>query len=152
MAADLRAPTPSAAAELVVREKAAIIAALEDRKAALGQALLGVLRTREQRVTSAAASLSAYPLRLKIGRMQEQIESRLELMSRGVSAKLQACSLRLEQYQDRLESLNPRNVLARGYALVYDDEGRVVTSGEAAPKRMEIEFADGRIAVERTEP
>ncbi len=151
MAADLRAPTPSAAAELVVREKRAIIDALEDRKAALGQALLNVLRTREQRVTTAAASLTAYPLRLKIGRMQEQIESRFQLMNRGVSAKLQACALRLEQYQDRLESLNPRNVLARGYALVHGGDGRVVTSSQTAPVRMEIEFADGRVAVERTE-
>ncbi len=151
MAADLRAPTPSAAAELVVREKRAIIDALEDKKMSLGQALLNVLRSRENRVMSSAASLTAYPLQLKIGRMQEQIESRLELMNRGVSAKLQACALRLEQYQDRLESLNPRNVLARGYALVYGDDGRVVTSGEAAPRHMEIEFADGRVAVERTE-
>ena len=151
MAADLRAPTPSAAAELVVREKKAIIDALEDKKVSLGQALLGVLQTRENRVAAAAASLTPYPLRMKIDRIEEQIESRLELMRRGVSAKLQACSMRLEQYQDRLESLNPRNVLARGYALVYSDEGGVITSSGAASKRMEIEFADGRVSVERTE-
>lgn len=151
MAADLRAPTPSAAAELVVREKKAIIDALEDRKAALAQALLGVLRAREQRVMSSAALLSAYPLRLKIGRLQEQIETRFELIRRGAAAKLQAYALHLEQYQDRLETLNPRNVLARGYALVYSNEGHVVTTSGTAPKRMEIEFADGRVAVERTE-
>ncbi len=151
MASDLRAPTPSAAAELIVREKKSIIDVLEDKKAALGQALLAVLRSREQRVISAAASLTPYPLRLKIDGMYEQIESRLVLMRRNATAKLQACTLRIEQYQDRLESLNPRNVLARGYALVYSNEGHVVTSGEAAPQRMEIEFADGRVAVERTE-
>ena len=151
MAADLRAPTPSAAAELVVREKKAIINALEDKKAALGQALLSVLQARENRVAAAAASLTPYPLRMKIDRIEAQIESRIELMRRGVSAKLQACSMRLEQYQDRLDSLNPRNVLARGYALVYSDEGGVITSSGAAPKHMEIEFADGRVSVERTE-
>lgn len=151
MAADLRAPTPSAAAELVVREKKAIYDALEARKAALGQALLGVLDARERRVSAASASLSAYPLRLKISRVNEQIESRLALMRRGLEARLQACALRLEQYQDRLESLNPRNVLARGYALVHSTDGRIVTSSGDTAQRMEIEFADGRVAVERTD-
>jgi exodeoxyribonuclease VII large subunit len=149
MAADLRAPTPSAAAELVVREKQAVLDALESRKSALGQALLGALESRERRLSSVAAALSAYPLRLKLDRAGESIAGQLVLMQRGANAAFQAAAMRLVQYQDRLESLNPRNVLSRGYALVYSGEGRVVASSAAATQRMEIEFADGRVAVER---
>jgi exodeoxyribonuclease VII large subunit len=151
MAADLRAPTPSAAAELVVPEKKAVLNALEAKKSVLGQALLAVLESHERRLETAYASLSAYPLRIKIDRVQERIDSQIALMKRGVDAAFQACAMRLAQYQDRLESLNPKNVLARGYALVYSEDGRVIASSSAATDRMEIEFADGRVAVERTD-
>jgi exodeoxyribonuclease VII large subunit len=117
----------------------------------LGQALLAVLESHERRLETAYASLSAYPLRIKIDRVQERIDSQIALMKRGVDAAFQACAMRLAQYQDRLESLNPKNVLARGYALVYSEDGRVIASSSAATDRMEIEFADGRVAVERTD-
>ena len=73
------------------------------------------------------------------------------LMRHCLDSALQAFSMQINQYCDRLESLNPRNVLARGYALVYSDEGRLVTGREVTTRRMEIEFADGRVAVERIE-
>jgi exodeoxyribonuclease VII large subunit len=150
MAADLRAPTPSAAAELVVKEKQAVIDFLEERKAALGRFLFGAVEAREKRVNEVRAGLSAYPLSLKINRIQEKIDTHLALMSRSLKSVLQAYSLRIDQYSDRLENLNPRNVLARGYALVYGEEGCVVTGRNNVTQRMEIEFVDGRVAVERT--
>lgn len=150
MAADLRAPTPSAAAELVVREKKAVLDALEARKAALAQALMDVLDAHERRLEAASAQLKAYPLRMKLDRVRERIDGQLALMRSGVEAVLKSNAMRLAQYQDRLDSLNPKNVLARGYALVYSD-GLVITSSRAAAQRMEIEFADGRMAVERTD-
>ena len=151
MAADLRAPTPSAAAELVVREKQAVWDTLEAQKALLGQSLLGVLEDRAQRISSAKAGLSAYPLQMMISRKRESIASYLLLMRHSLDARLERCGIRLEQYRDRLDSLNPRNVLQRGYALVYDDGGHVITSHSAASSHMEIEFADGRVPVERTD-
>ena len=47
-----------------------------------------------------------------------------------------------------MESLSPRGVLMRGYAIVYDENGRVVESAQQASGSMEIEFNDGRVAVE----
>jgi exodeoxyribonuclease VII large subunit len=151
MAADLRAPTPSAAAELVVREKKALLDTLEQRKASLGSALFAVLDFNERRLSVAASSLSAYPLYIKIDRVKERIDSQLLLMQRGMDAVLKTSVMKLTQYQDRLESLNPKNVLARGYALVYSDKNRIVAASAAATGRMEIEFSDGRVAVERTD-
>jgi exodeoxyribonuclease VII large subunit len=151
MAADLRAPTPSAAAELVVREKKALLDTLEQRKASLGSALFAVLDFNERRLSAAASSLSAYPLYIKIDRVKERIDSQLLLMQRGMDAVLKTSVMKLTQYQDRLESLNPKNVLARGYALVYSDKNRIVAASAAATGRMEIEFSDGRVAVERTD-
>ena len=150
LAADLRAPTPSAAAELVVREKKALLDMLESKKAALGQALLDVLDAHERRLEAASALLKAYPLRMKLDRIRERIDGQMALMKNSVEAVLKSYAMRLAQYQDRLDSLNPKNVLGRGYALVYSD-GRVITSSRAAAQRMEIEFADGRVAVERTD-
>jgi exodeoxyribonuclease VII large subunit len=150
LAANLRAPTPSAAAELVVREKQAMLDMLEAKKTALGQALKDVLDAHERRLEAASALLHAYPLRMKLDRMRERIDGQLALMKSSAEAVLKSYAMRLAQYQDRLDSLNPKNVLARGYALVYSD-GHVITSSRAASQRMEIEFADGRVAVERTD-
>jgi len=150
LAADLRAPTPSAAAELVVREKQAMLDMLEAKKAALGQALKDVLDAHERRLEAASALLHAYPLRMKLDRIRERIDGQLALMKSSVEAVLKSYAMRLAQYRDRLDSLNPKNVLGRGYALVYSD-GHVITSSRAAAQRMEVEFADGRVAVERTD-
>jgi exodeoxyribonuclease VII large subunit len=84
-------------------------------------------------------------------RVRERIDNQLALMKQGMDIRWQTSVMKLTQYQDRLESLNPRNVLARGYALVYSDDGRVVASSSTATGRMEIEFADGRVTVERTD-
>ena len=149
LAADLRAPTPSAAAELVVKEKQVLIDGLEERKAALGRYLLGAVEAREKRVNEVRAGLNAYPLSLKINRIQEKVDAHLVDMSRNLKSVLQTYSLRIDQYSDRLEDLNPRNVLARGYALVYGEEGSVVTGRNNVTQHMEIEFVDGRVAVER---
>ncbi len=151
LAADLRAPTPSAAAELVVREKHAVINTLQAYKVELGRLLTRAVEMREKRIDAVRAGLNAYPLSLKLNRIQEQINMTRTLMRHCLDSALQAFSMQINQYCDRLESLNPRNVLARGYALVYSDEGRLVTGREVTTRRMEIEFADGRVAVERIE-
>ena len=70
-----------------------------------------------------------------------------------IQARLREATSHLRGAAAQLEAVNPRAVLARGYALVFDPAGHPVGSAEAARKasRLRIEFADGTIAV-RADP
>ncbi len=148
MAADLRAPTPSAAAEIVVREKKALIEALERQKKTLLDALVSVIQTREAKLSRLSSAVSPHALRLMLKRSEEALIADLKMMKRSAASVFERCEMRLERYRDRLEDLSPMRVLERGYAVIRGQQG-VVTSASAAQDDMEIEFADGRVAVSR---
>lgn len=148
MAADLRAPTPSAAAEIVVREKKALLDALERQKKILLDALANVIQAREAKLSRLKSAVSPQALRMMLRRCEDALSADLKLMKRSVAVGFERYTMRLERYKDRLDDLSPMRVIERGYAVVYGADG-VITSAAAAPDSMEIEFADGRVAVAR---
>ena len=149
MAADLRAPTPSAAAELAVPEKQAIreyiVKSREDMRLSLRARLQGCERDLEAQ----QRSLRAAPLSRRLEQLHLQISAECAMMGSAMHARLERCTLNVEKYAGALESLNPRGVLQRGYAIVHDAKGGVITSSKMTARDMEIEFADGRVAVVR---
>lgn len=124
LAADLRAPTPSAAAEMVARGRLELEAHLDQlttRMAALMEGRLELLAERlggmERRLRSPAQDLVAQ--RALLG----QLESRL---THGVERLRQRAGDRLGGLVGRLEALSPLATLERGYAIVFSSSGRVV--------------------------
>ncbi len=148
LAADLRAPTPSAAAEIVIREKKALMEALERQKKTLLNALVNVIQMREARLNRLNSAVSPHALRLMLARGEETLAADLKMMKRSAASAFERYETRLERHRDRLEDLSPMRVLERGYAVVHGHDG-VVTSVSNAQNDMEIEFADGRVAVSR---
>ena len=146
MAADLRAPTPSAAAEIVVREKRAMIDALQRQKKTLLDALQNVLESETAKLERLRSVIQAYTPQMTLSRMQETLNIHRMLMKNGIMNALQRCDMRLDKHRDRLESLSPRRVLDRGYAIIHSKNGIVVSATQADDK-LEIEFSDGRVAV-----
>lgn len=146
MAADLRAPTPSAAAELVVREKQALLDELERRKAAMQSALTDCVQACEARLSRLKSSVSPLALRLTLARAEQALSADARLLDSGARSLLDRYEARLARHRDRLEDLSPMRVLERGYAVVHGPDG-VVTSARRAHGDMQIEFADGRVSV-----
>ena len=151
MAADLRAPTPSAAAELAVPEKQSIRDYIGKSRSDMRLALRAYLQGCERELVSQQSSLRTAPLSRRLEQLRLQISAECSMMRGAIHARLERCALTVEKYADTLQSLNPRSVLQRGYAIVYDALGSVVTSGQKTGHDMEIEFADGRVAVTRKE-
>ena len=149
MAADLRAPTPSAAAELVVRDKAAAIEYIEDYKRHLYEMLKSTADGKENRLELVLSRVISYPLGLKLEQTEQRITSAVNVMRLNLKSSIDRRQLMLEKLCGSLDDLDPRQILKRGYAIVYDENQKVVTSSKDKAKDMEIEFSDGRVPVQR---
>ncbi|MEX8492380.1 exodeoxyribonuclease VII large subunit [Sphaerotilus sp.] len=144
-AADLRAPTPTAAAELVAPARAACLETLAQRQRQLQQALQRRLDREAQRLDRASLRLSRPTDVLR------QHQQRLALLAQRHAAalpqSLQRRGQRLDVLAARLQALDPARVLQRGYAWVTDAEGRTLVSvGQVQPgAALMAVLHDGRV-------
>lgn len=128
-AADVRAPTPSAAAELAVPDRAELQAALRGQRMRLTGTLQGRLAERRQSLDYLAQALRRNSPRGRI----ESLRQRVDELSQVGGARLgHLLALRREQLNGlvgRLATLSPLATLDRGYAIVrHGETERVVTS------------------------
>lgn len=165
LAADLRAPTPTAAAELAAPARADALALLAARQSALQRMLVRALQAQAQRVDHLALRLGQ-PARAVLGqcerldglghRLQQALAQRRARhaeeparlwtrLQRAVQGQLQRCALRALASQERLAALDPQRVLQRGYAWVEAADGRPVVSVRAlrAGQAVRAVWADG---------
>ncbi len=171
-AADLRAETPSAAAELI----SSAFVRFAERTESAGEAVASVLgeaiaRARERvahgrsrlRLLSPSALVERGYLRLDdmTGRLGSALRASVQLRLHalaGAAARLdkaspetrvQIASHRLLSLHKRLEGASPLSVLNRGFAIMRDDKGRPVTrrAGVKAGQALEAQFADGTLPV-----
>ena len=148
--ADLRVPTPSAAAELVIGRHDEFIARLERA----GKDLHSTLKLQISNYRNILERLAGSPVFQEPRRMVDmkrqyldEIELRLAYLLKDFHAK---ASNRLDRALTALNTLNPSSQLERGYVMVFDPvNGKVVTSAKTGPGReLELHFADGKLMVE----
>jgi len=154
--ADVRAPTPSAAAEIVMPEKAVLRDRIDGLNRRLKSSLLKNLsmnRLRYEKLRNSAVFRQPY------NRVYQE-RMRLELLNkyllRGVENSRDRSSSKLSMLIGKLNALSPLSVMARGYSIVVSKEtGHLVKSVYDVEKGKEIEIgvADGKIdcTVERVE-
>ena len=165
--ADLRAPTPTAAAELVAAPRDTWLGALALIEERLSDAVMQGLDARAQRLDQAAARLGRPSARLASHRMalSEQgqrlhfrLMARLQQEKTGFAAladgfdgharrSLQLAGERLRRADLRLTLLDPGLVLKRGYAWLTDEQGQAITSARAiqAGQPVTATLADGEV-------
>jgi exodeoxyribonuclease VII large subunit len=173
LAADLRAPTPTAAAELAAPARSELAAALAARQAALAQALSRRLDASAQRLDGLALrlgrpaaslalqaqALAALEHRLRravsvVAARQRQASAQLAArLARAAPVQLQRAQARLAAAAARLDALDPQRVLHRGYAWVEGADGRPVVSvrGLQPGQQVQAVWADGRARAELLE-
>jgi len=196
-AADLRAPTPSVAAELLVPDQRELASRVRRAQAQLNGSQRHLLRQWMQRADRAGLRLGAQSpqarlqllrrrqadagrhldaqLRARLDRLQARLRharARLQLhdparrlaalrqrlaslrLQPPIDARLRHDTLRLHALARSLEAVSPLATVARGYAIVSHEDGRVVRSvAEVAPgERLRARVADGTIAVRVEEP
>lgn len=191
MVANMRAPTPTAAAEaavpvrsdlmanvddLVRRHRRSVARLLEERRTGLrsasralpklsdllstprqrldlagtriGQALALFTARHRSRMAVAAARLSPRMISGAIDRHRQLVTAQQDRMARSVKRVLEQASARLGGQTGLMRALGPGSVLARGFALVRDEAGKVIRSSATLQSGMNIniELSDGNAA------
>jgi exodeoxyribonuclease VII large subunit len=172
-AADLRAPTPTAAAELCARSARDAAADLARVAAAMQRRVRQALDTQAQRVDSVAVRLlrpaealhrhtrvldtHSYRLVAAAHRALNAAHQDLRALSEGLKratvGSLQVATHRIDRLGERLRGVDPDVVLKRGYAWLLDDDGRALTSARqlSVGQALRAVLSDGEAVARVTE-
>jgi len=162
-AADVRAPTPTGAAEMVVPTKISLVQELDNLSHRLSNAftnqLIGlkknianinikspkqVLMEQMQRLDDVGRTIS-----LIIGAKMQNVRQKIDLMERFptiLTNRLNMLNQSMVHIGQMLASLSYKNVLQRGFAIVRDENDEIVSTISAKP--ASIEFADGMLKLD----
>lgn len=151
-AADLRAPTPTAAAELATPvTHADLTAALEALEQRLTERMQRQMNERWQQLAKAQDALKFHAPARRLMTEQQRLDELSRRLERSLSAHLTLETAQLRGWRDRLEALNPLAILRRGYAVLRrSEDGRIVLRAQEAPPgtRLEARLAEGTLTME----
>jgi exodeoxyribonuclease VII large subunit len=167
--ADVRAPTPSAAAEIVIAEKEVLLHRLrqiakhpflfipytllgkqhqevDEMRADCNTAILQDIQQKKLRLEALKKQLSG----LKPTQQLIRLKEKLEQLDKGITACILQTTPRKQQFLSKLvshlQAVDPRNVLTRGYCILFAEKSGsvIISSGEVVPQEeVKVLFSDG---------
>ncbi|HWO93863.1 MAG TPA: exodeoxyribonuclease VII large subunit [Dehalococcoidia bacterium] len=149
LVADVRAPTPSAAAELAAPDRRQVLSATEAAAMSLTGAMSRAIVERNGHVEALAFRLPA--LLPPLEKLRWSLEDAERAMERAALSRCAALGERVAGQQMALAALSPLATLARGYAIVQRaDDRRLVRSAKDAPPgtMLDVRLAEGAIRAE----
>ena len=147
--ADLRAPTPSAAAEVATPNRDDLLLDLDRMVETLGGAFGGILRDRRRETQQLRQGLGYVSPARRIEQMREKLVNLRRQLRGSAFGRLERMGEQLQARARLLDAADPRQILARGYAIVSDEAGAVVRSArEVQPnQRLRVRFHEDQIKV-----
>ena len=144
----MRAPTPSAAAELAVPDREEELRRIVQLESIASRALRNLLERENQRLDSCLArrgSAGTY-----ISTRLERLQALMNGNRQQIQLRLERENTRLERVLEQIEAYSPLAVLRRGYTLVRHTDGSPVTKKEelSPGTALRLQFADGSVPVQ----
>ena len=151
-AADLRAPTPSAAAELAVPELEKLSDRLLESRDRLRTALLHGVERKKDRLELLIRRRGGLLTEQRLTQEQQRLDQCREVLEEGIERRLGRQRDAFATLGARLRAADPLGALDRGFALVYDrDDGIVRRAAETAiGQGLVLRFRDGRVQADVT--
>ena len=168
--ADLRAPTPTAAAELVAAERGQLLSDLSLMQESLSDSLTHVLDRMSQRldwlgnrlgrpsgrISDQKSSLSRmgqalhFGLKSQLQRQKQNLARTADSLPRALQSQVQSQQQLIHNMHTRLGLLDPHLVLERGYAWLTDDSGQALTHAEEFKSSQSVTatLADGQVKLQ----
>lgn len=144
--ADLRAPTPSAAAELAVPDAREVLLYLDTADASLREGMQRRIRSARQALEIQTRRKEAASPRARIGQMRRQVDVCQERMERAWTHTLSARKNAVLSMARLAQSLSPLSILTRGYGVLFRD-GHALRSVDDLPPgtRFTARLCDGEV-------
>lgn len=127
--ADVRASTPSAAAELAVPDRQELMSYYFKQKQYISAMLDRKIKTAQLRLENQQRRMSASSPKLKAEQLEKQLSAKSEKLTRFMNIYISDKENKLVAAKGKLDGLNPLNVLNRGYAIAEKDE-KIITSSK----------------------
>jgi exodeoxyribonuclease VII large subunit len=147
--ADLRAPTPSAAAELAVPDISEVRAYIWGLRNTISAGMKTTIIRLQREVEMSTRSLAHLSPRTSLNNNRQRVDLLVDRLERAMLRKTERLETTLEITQARLEAVSPLATLARGYAIVRHPDGRIVRQlTEVGPgDPLTVLISDGEIGV-----
>lgn len=148
-AADLRAPTPSAAAELATPNRDDLLLDLDRLRAGLTGLLSSSLAENGRDLERLRSALRFVTPSKLIAAARRDVAGERRRLSRAIALRMEQRRGRLAGAEKALSSASPDQILARGYALVTDDGGALIREAAQVSEnqRLNVQLARDRIRV-----
>ncbi|MDE2805956.1 MAG: exodeoxyribonuclease VII large subunit [Gemmatimonadota bacterium] len=147
LVADVRAATPSAAAEAALPDRRAVVRILDNLGTRLGKGLAGQARSRRWRLDQARDLLHRRGRR-RVETCRGRLVRERSLVAGVMRARIARHRARLARDAAAMEALSPMSTLARGYAVPLDTRGRLLRKTADFPPAREfsLRVVDGGVA------
>ena len=142
-AADVRAATPSVAAELAVPERTQLQDALTALRTRALTAMNDVIAEQRAALLHQEMRLTRLHPQARPRELRYHDQQLVTALTASAQARCRELSAQLERHFSRLKALGPQAVLQRGYTFVRDLSGTPVTSVSRLPEQAELMFSDG---------
>lgn len=144
--ADVRASTPSAAAELAVPDRQELMSYYFKQKQYISAMLDRKIKTAQLRLENQQRRMSASSPKLKAEQLEKQLSAKSEKLTRFMNIYISNKENKLIAAKGKLDGLNPLNVLKRGYAIAEKDE-KIITSSKQLKNGDDftVILSDGKI-------
>ena len=147
--ADLRVSTPTAAAIASVPNKDDLLSYLDNKLNEIYVCVNSKILLYEKKISKIKDINFFKSFNLYLNDLKNKILFINEKISNSINLKFNDYSTRLKELKNKIEILNPENLLSKGYAIIKDNNNRVITSKSEAVNKsyLNIKFIDGSIKV-----
>jgi exodeoxyribonuclease VII large subunit len=149
LVADACAHTPTAAAELAVPELATLYAEHQQRQRALNNAVNHAMVASHKQLQRFKERLQRLPLKRQLRDEQKAIAQQRQRLMQSTSRRISQATQHCEFLRQKLATLDPENVLKRGYAVVRTENGMIARSASnlVPGQELQIQLGEGQVKV-----
>ena len=147
--ADLRAPTPTAAAELAVPVLSDLLSNLKEKYQNLYSIIKIKLDNLESKLKDKNQALKS-PKQI-INDLNIRLDDKVQVLDLNIKNLIKLYSEKIKSISQMIEQLSFKNVLKRGYSIIWDDQNHIISNSRQLmnSSNFNIEFADNKIKIEK---
>ena len=143
--ADLRAPTPSAAAELVCESSIDLLEKVGKTRQAMVEAITGRISSVKLRIAAFSPASAKAQLENRLNRVRMMLDSEQTAIQHHMDSMLSDRKAKVQMLSHKIQALSPLAVLERGYAIVTSEDGKTIkkTTDAKPGQNINLRMSDG---------